>query len=136
MKIFVWKIYYWLMVLTSVIVIGSLIALPIMDLDKLNDIFENRNLFTNIYDIAFIAIYIISIIGLRGFIYKKRYFTKELWKFIFFMLLIEFIGNRIYTFNDYDKLEHILDVIVTLPILYALYEYVYKINDLWKNDDD
>lgn len=124
------------MVLTSVIVIGSLIALSIMDLDKLNDIFENRNLFSNIYDIAFLAIYIISIIGLRGFIYKKRYFTKELWKFIFFMLLIEYIGNEIYTFNDYDKLGHILEAIGTIPILYALYEYVFKINDIWKNNDD
>jgi len=124
------------MLLTSVTVIGSLIALPIMDLDNLNDIFENRNVFTNIYDIVFIVIYIISIIGLRGFIYKKRYFTKELWKFIFFMLLIEYIGNEIYTFNGYDELEHILEAIGTLPILYALYEYVFKIHDIWKNNDD
>ena len=136
MKIIVLKIYYWLMVLSSLVVIVSLIALLIMDLDKFNDIFENRNVFTNIYDIAFIVIYVISILGLRGFIYKKRYFTKNLWKFIFFMLLIEYIGNEIYTFNDYDKLGHMLEAIGTLPILYALYEYIFKINDIWKNDDD
>ncbi|QOP45856.1 hypothetical protein [Sulfurimonas paralvinellae] len=132
----VWKIYYWLILFVSIFVLGVFVFILATDINEFNSIFEGKRAFTNLYDIFFILLFFISVLGLRGFIYSKSYFIKELWKFIFFMMLVEYFGNIIYSFNDYDKLEYIIDSAVTLPILYALYQYVYKMNDLWKNNDD
>jgi len=132
----VWKIYYWLILFASIFVLGVFVFILTTNINEFNSIFEGKSAFTNLYDIFFILLFFISVLGLRGFIYSKRYFIKELWKFIFFMILVEYFGNIIYSFNDYDKLEYIIDSAVTLPILYALYQYVYKMNDLWKNNDD
>ncbi|WP_321779362.1 hypothetical protein [Sulfurimonas sp.] len=131
----VWKIYYWLMLLASIFIVSTFVFMSITDINEIKTILDGNNIFTNLYDIFFILLFFTSVLGLRGFIYDRIYFIKELWKFIFFMILVEYIGNKIYTFNDYDKVEFIIYTVMTLPILYALYQYIYKMNDLWKNND-
>lgn len=91
------------------------------------------NLYTKSYEIFFTISAIISILGIRGYIYKKRYFSKDIWIFLFSVMMIDFIGNLIFDF-DYVYLENIqyfMFYIFLIPWYFALYKYTFKMEEVW-----
>ena len=125
----IWKTYYWSMILLTMVSIGGLIGLYSVDSKELSHLFNDENIFSNLYDAMFILIFIVSFVGLRGFIYEKKYFTKDFWIFIFFMVMVDYIGSMIY---DYTNIEIIIIAFLFLPLAYALYKYVFKMNYIWE----
>ena len=129
-----WKLYYWFIV---IIFLGVLTILFI-DYDE---IFKG-NLFSLTYELFMMFFGLVSILGLRGFIYEKKYFSKEFWIFIFSVSIIDIVGNIIYDFNSLlslvsiDNLMYLLVIIILLPWYYAFYMYVFKMNKIWSNNND
>ena len=98
--ILLWKIYYWV-ILILLILVSSLLIYSMIYNSELLPSTPKENIFSNIYDIGFGFIFLLSIIGLRGYIYEKKYLTKELWIFIYFILLVDYLGTTIYEYYDY-----------------------------------
>ena len=132
----VWKIYYWLMILLSIVIVGGLVAVEIIEPETLNAQFSDKHILSTLYNVIFALMFFVSLVGLRGFIYDKKYFTKEFWTFIFMVILVDYIGNKIYGYNDPERIGQILEAFITVPILYALYKYTFKMNYLWSIDHD
>ncbi len=124
------------MILLSVLVVGATVAMEIIDPEAFNVQFGDKHMFSTLYELVFVFIFFVSLVGLRGFIYNKKYFTKELWTFIFMVILVNYIGTKIYGFNDHERIWQILEAFITIPILYALYKYTFKMNYLWSVDHD
>lgn len=132
----VWKIYYWSMILLSILIVGALIGVGIIEPEMFTAQFSDKHIFSTLYEVIFTLIFFVSLVGLKGFIYDKKYFTKELWTFIFMMILVNYIGNKIYDYNDHERLWQILEAFMTVPILYAIYKYTFKMNYLWSIEHD
>lgn len=129
-----WKLYYWFMV---ILFLGVLTGLFI----SYDEIFKG-NLFSHTYELFMLFFGLVSILGVRGFIYEKKYFSKEFWIFIFSILIIDIVGNIIYEFNSLlsqisiDNLIYLSVIIVLLPWYYAFYMYIFKMNKIWSNNND
>ncbi len=130
-----WKIYYW----SVLICVIGMVAMAIFG----DEVFFVGNIFSKIYDFTFVIIFMISIMGLRGYIYQKRYFSKDIWIFIFSLILIDFIGNLIYGFKSillfplsYVLLYSTIIFLLVLPFYYALYKYTFKMNEMWSIEND
>ena len=95
------------------------------------------NLFSDVYNLFIIIIGITSLLGIRGYIYEKRYFSKDIWVFIFSILLIYSIGTLIFEFNTIfvQDIVYIGLIILSLPWFFALYKYTFKMDELWSTND-
>lgn len=121
-----WEIYFWIVFLCFITILGVVL---ITDFNFL------QNPFTKIYEVFFAITAIVSILGIRGYIYKKKYFSKDIWIFLFSVMIVDFIGNMIFDF-DYIYLENIqyfLGYIFLIPWYFALYKYTFKMEEVWIN---
>ena len=118
-KIF-WKLYFWLIVILTCIVLGVLVVTE-------ESVLLEENIFTNIYIIMYSGISLLSLSGLYGFIYEKKFFYKELWIFILAIIIIEELSELVSLFYDYQFLMFLIIYIFLLPFYYGLYKYAFKI---------
>lgn len=134
-----WKIYFYIIILINILLLGAFI----IDGDFLG-IFLLENIFGTIYMIFIFILYLISIVGFYCFIYIKRLFFKEFWQYLFFILLIDFIGDSILNFNSminnietkWDIVFWIILIIMTFFYFLALYKYAFKLSDsFWRQDE-
>lgn len=128
-KRLLWKIYFSIAVLSSLFIILGLVFMQEQLIPMTN------NIFTNLYNIVMMIIFFASLIGLRGYIYQKRYFTRRLWMFIFYVILVDNIGTFIYDFNSINKGDIVLWLTI-VPLFYALWSYSFKMNYVWEIVDN
>ena len=132
-KSFLWKLYFWIITILYIYLLG-LVCLEGSEL-------LSENLFSDVYNLFIIIIGITSLLGIRGYIYEKRYFSKDIWVFIFSISLIDFIGTLIFEFNTIFVQNiiyvgvYICIIILFLPCFFALYKYTFKMNELWSTND-
>lgn len=106
-------------------------------------IFLENNIFSNIYIGIMILIYFISLLGVWGFVYQKKVFYQEFWIYIFFIIIVDFIGSLIgptieTSTQEIDFLSTILGLLFLVLgffYFYALYQYAFKMKDLWSEND-
>ncbi len=128
-----WKVYFWLLVILSFVYFG------LSFLGEGESIFLEDNIFSNIYKGVIILIYFISLVALWGFVYQKRVFYKEFWIYIFFIIVIELIAFSIMTPVEpsTQEIEYsgFLLLIGVFFYFYALYQYAFKMRNLWREND-
>lgn len=131
-KNILWKTYYFLLVFLCVSMVFFVVGLSF--LGEENIVFsKGGNMFSDAYEIISVIIFLFSIIGIRGYIYKKRYFSNGLWVVIFILLFIETIGSSISDYNIVINNGYYLFALgLSLIHLYALWKYSFKMNYLWK----
>lgn len=108
-----------------------------------NNIFLESNIFSNIYIGIMLLIYFISLLGVWGFVYQKKVFYQEFWIYIFFIIIVDFIGSLIgstieTSTQEIDFLSTILGLLFLVLgffYFYALYQYAFKMKYLWSEDD-
>ena len=128
MKKILWKIYFW-------IALGlTLFYIYISFTDK-TFLFLQENIFAEIYDLFIMTVNAIAMIGVAGFVYNKKYFAQDLWKFVFFVSLVDFVGDSIYTITDNSLLVDLVVIMTIVPFYYALYKYTFNTN-IWSVDND
>lgn len=121
-----WEIYFWIVFLGFITLLGVVL---IRDFN----FFENP--FTKTYEVFFAITAIISILGIRGYIYKKRYFSKDIWIFLFSVMIVDFIGNMIFDFDYiyFENLKYFMGYLFLIPWYFALYKYTFKMEEVWLN---
>lgn len=131
-----WKLFFWL----SFICLSMSHAVFLYD----DNIFLESNIFSNIYIGLIILIIFISLIGLWGFVYQKRVFYQEFWVYIFFILIVDYIGSFIINTSietstqeiDYlTTISGLLTLIAVFIYFYTLYQYAFKMKYLWIEND-
>lgn len=121
-----WKIYFWLIIGLNLLVIGVVIFVNDIDF------FETKiNFFSVTYDVLMILISTFSLLGLYGYIFKKRFLSKEIWKFIFLLMLIDLVGEILYSLLEKD---YILLSVIVIPYFYALYKYAFTNTEVLVNE--
>jgi len=129
-----WKVYFLLVVLLS-----SFVYFGLSFLGEGQFIFLEDNIFSNIYVGVMILIYFISLIGLWGFVYQKKVFYKEFWIYIFFIIIVELIGSFLMTpiETSTQEIEYLGFLFLggVFFYLYALYQYAFKMTNLWREND-
>ncbi|XQC04806.1 hypothetical protein ACOAJ8_07145 [Arcobacter cryaerophilus gv. pseudocryaerophilus] len=107
-------------------------------------LFLESNIFSNVYIGLIYLIYLISLLGIWGFVYQKKVFYQEFWIYIFFIIIVDYIGSFIINISNETSTQEIdsLSIILGLLVLvlgffyfYALYQYAFKIKYLWSEDD-
>lgn len=126
-----WKVYFWLFVI-------------FVFMFYIYCFYEN-NIFleSNIYIGIMLLIYFISLLGVWGFVYQKKVFYQEFWIYIFFIIIVDFIGSLIgstieTSTQEIDFLSTILGLLFLVLgffYFYALYQYAFKMKYLWSEDD-
>ena len=121
-----WEIYFW------IVFLGFITLLGVVLIGDFN-FFENP--FTKTYEVFFAITAIISILGIRGYIYKKRYFSKDIWIFLFSVMIVDFIGNMIFDFDYiyFENLKYFMVYLFLIPWYFALYKYTFKMEEVWLN---
>lgn len=115
-----WKIYFWLILGLHLLIIGVFIFVDDIDFFK-----TEINFFSATYDVLMILISIFSLLGLYGYIFKKRFLSKEIWKFAFLLILIDSLGEFLYSLAEKDYISMGI-MIIFIPYFYALYKYAFK----------
>ncbi len=109
-----WKIYFCVM-LGLLLLIGDIVILKLIQINPLS----------KVYDILIVSILIFGLLALYGYVFNKKYFSKEIWKFIFLLLLIESTGDLIDVLLD-KNYASILEMSIFIPYFYALYKYAFQ----------
>lgn len=130
-----WKVVFWI----GIIFLSSLNVWLFSE----DYIFLENNIFSNIYIGLIYLIIFISFFGVWGFVYQKRVFYQEFWIYIFFIVLVDFIGTYIVppietSTQEIDFLTIIFELLILIAIFlyfYALYQYAFKMKDLWSEND-
>lgn len=130
-----WKVYFWLFVI--------FVFMFYIYCFYENNIFLESNIFSNIYIGIMLLIYFISLLGVWGFVYQKKVFYQEFWIYIFFIIIVDFIGSLIgptieTSTQEIDFLSTILGLLFLVLgffYFYALYQYAFKMKYLWSEDD-
>jgi hypothetical protein len=123
-----WKVYFWFVMFSSLCLFGFLF----LNEEKL----FFGNIFSRIYDFFFLSVATISILSIRGYIYKKRYFSKYIWVFLFLIIIVDSLG---YLFFEFDYLFSINNYylyfgILFLPWCYVLYKYTFCMNEIFEDE--
>lgn len=142
-----WKVYFWLcFIFVCLFFVKSFYE---------NNIFLESNIFSNMYIGLIYVIYSISLLGIWGFVYQKRVFYQEFWRYIFFIIIFEIIGSYLTkaTIESSTPEKHsstillepllvlgmwfilLLGLILIFFYFYALYQYAFKMKYLWREDD-
>ncbi len=114
-----WKIYFWLIIGLHLLVIGVFIFV-----NNINLVETEINFFSATYDFLILLISIFSMLGFYGYIFKKEFLSKEVWKFTFLLLLIDSIGNFLYSSIEKDYII-MSAMVIFIPFFYALYKYAF-----------
>lgn len=130
-----WKVVFWI----GIIFLSSLNVWLFSE----DYIFLENNIFSNIYIGLIYLIIFISFFGVWGFVYQKKVFYQEFWIYIFFIIIVDFIGSLIGPTIETSTQEiYFLSTILGLLFLvlgffyfYALYQYAFKMKDLWSEND-
>ena len=130
-----WKVVFWI----GIIFLSSLNVWLFSE----DYIFLENNIFSNIYIGIMLLIYFISLLGVWGFVYQKKVFYQEFWIYIFFIIIVDFIGSLIgptieTSTQEIDFLSTILGLLFLVLgffYFYALYQYAFKMKDLWSEND-
>lgn len=130
-----WKVVFWI----GIIFLSSLNVWLFSE----DYIFLENNIFSNIYIGIMLLIYFISLLGVWGFVYQKKVFYQEFWIYIFFIIIVDFIGSLIgptieTSTQEIDFLSTILGLLFLVLgffYFYALYQYAFKMKYLWSEDD-
>jgi len=115
-----WKIYFWLIIGLHLLIIGVFIFV-----DNINLFETEMNFFSATYDFLILLISIFSMLGFYGYIFKKEFLSKEVWKFTFLLVLIDSIGDFLYSLIEKDYIT-IGAMAIFIPLFYALYKYAFK----------
>lgn len=120
-----WEVYFWFIFSCFVCIFGLIVFND-------EEVFLMNN-YSKMFDIFFVIVVIISSFGIRGYRYKKKYFSKEIWIFFFFLILVDSIN---YLFFEYDyfflkNMSYLFFSILLFPWYFALYKYTFKMNELW-----
>jgi len=115
-----WKIYFWLIIGLHLLIIGVFTFA-----EEINYFETDISFLSATYDILIILISIFSLLGLYGYIFKKKYLSKEIWKFIFLLLLIDSVGEFIYLLLEKDYISMSI-MAIFIPYFYALYKYAFQ----------
>lgn len=125
--VFFGKVYFWFIVFSSLCLLGFLF----LNEEKL----FFGNIFSRIYDFFFLSVATISILSIRGYIYKKRYFSKYIWVFFYFwyswlfrVSIFEF--DYLFSINNY----YLYFGILFLPWYYVLYKYTFCMNEIFEDE--
>lgn len=131
-----WKIY--------LLLLGILLFTFLLSFYKEEQLlFLESNIFSNVYVGLIYLIYFISLLGIWGFVYQKKVFYQEFWIYIFFIIIVDFIGSLIgptieTSTQEIDSLSIILGLLFLVLgffYFYALYQYAFKMKYLWSEDD-
>ncbi|MDX4069863.1 hypothetical protein [Aliarcobacter skirrowii] len=131
-----WKVVFWI----GIIFLSSLNVWLFSE----DYIFLENNIFSNIYIGLIYLIIFISFFGVWGFVYQKKVFYQEFWIYIFFIIIVDFIGSYLTkaTIESSTQEIYFLSTILGLLFLvlgffyfYALYQYAFKMKDLWSEND-
>ena len=124
-KIVLWEVYFWFIFICFISVLGFLVF------DE-EDILLTNN-YSRMFDIFFLMVIIVSSFGIRGYTYKKKYFSKEIWIFFFFLILVDSINYLFFEYNYVflKNTSYLFFSIVLFPWYFALYKYTFKMNELW-----
>ncbi|MEV9643177.1 hypothetical protein [Aliarcobacter butzleri] len=131
-----WKIY--------LLLLGILLFTFLLSFYKEEQLlFLESNIFSNVYVGLIYLIYFISLLGIWGFVYQKKVFYQEFWIYIFFIIIVDFIGSLIgptieTSTQEIDFLSTILGLLFLVLgffYFYALYQYAFKMKYLWSEDD-
>lgn len=131
-----WKIYLWFLC-----ILLFTFLLSFYREEQL--LFLESNIFSNVYVGLIYLIYFISLLGIWGFVYQKKVFYQEFWIYIFFIIIVDFIGSLIgptieTSTQEIDFLSTILGLLFLVLgffYFYALYQYAFKMKYLWSEDD-
>jgi len=119
-----WKIYFWLILGLHILVIGVFIFVDDIDFFETDISFLSAT-----YDVLIILISIFSLLGLYGYVFNKKFLSKEIWKFTFLLILIDSVGEFLYSLLEKDYFT-MGGIAIFIPYFYALYRYTYKNRDL------
>jgi hypothetical protein len=121
-----WKIYFWL--LAGLFLLGLLVYEEEMILFEIE-----TNLLESAYDSAMLLVLALNMLGLYGFVFQKRLFSKDFWKFVFLLTLIHTAGELSYVLLDKGFPMPVVSVILISPFVYALYRYAFSMPSIWGN---
>lgn len=126
---FFWKIYYWFIICVALVCLINFFTV------QQPAGAGNINLFTAIYDLIFIILLYISIIGIRGNAYRKKYFSQSFWIFLVCLLIVEITGRSIYNHHDILAIFGKYYGLLLFLYLNSLLRYTFFMNDLWKGEN-
>lgn len=115
-----WKIYFWLIIGLHLLIIGVFIFVDDIDVFETDISFLSAT-----YDVLIILISIFSLLGFYSYIFKKEFLSKEIWKFTFLLILINSIGEFLYSVLEKDYIT-MGSFVIFIPYFYALYKYAFK----------
>jgi hypothetical protein len=120
-----WELYFWVMLTCFICILGFTVLNE--------DAVLVGNIYSKMYDILFLMIIIISLLGIRGYINKKKYFFKELWIFFFFLILVDATNYLFFEYNYIflKNVNYLVFSVILFPWFFALYKYSFKMNELW-----
>jgi len=114
-----WKIYFWLFIGLHFLGIGAFIFIDDIDFFETDISYLSAT-----YDVVIGLIYIFSLLGLYGYVFKKKNLSKEICKFIFFLMLIDSVGEFFYLLLEKDYISMGF-ITIFIPYFYALYKYAF-----------
>ena len=112
-----WKIYFWLLI--GLHLLGTGVIIFIDDVDYFE---TNISFLSTTYDVLIGLIYIFSLLGLYGYVFKKKFLSEEIWKFTFFLMLIDSLGSSLYLLLEKNYIS-VAIITIFIPYFYALYKY-------------
>lgn len=127
-----WKIYFYIFLVFNVIGLDVFV-------NTYENMYEKYYMSEVLYEVFSLGVYLISILAVWGFIYKKRVFYKEFWVYVFFIMLIQWLGTSILGYSEeaIEINEFIVMAIGVITIFYfvSLYKYTFKMNELWRENE-
>jgi len=132
-KVIFWLFYvipYLLIVFLLILSQGS-IAINDYSLSfSLNEVFselystqnQRLNIFSILYDIAMFIFFLLGLLGIYSYLYKKAFFSKKIWIFIALIVFIDSIGETFYSYEDF--LIFVLMLIYLSYYLFTLYRLI------------
>lgn len=118
-----WRIYFYVFLVFDIFLLYMLF---ISDEEIFSGLYKSEVF----YEIFEFVLFLISFIGLYGFVYRKKIFYKDFWIFIFILSIIDTVG---YSLLEWQK-AYIWVYIISIPFYIALYNYTFKMNDLWSEN--
>jgi hypothetical protein len=122
-----WEVYFWCIFISFIGVLGFIILND-------EDVFLTNN-YSRMFDIFFLMVIIVSSFGIRGYRHEKKYFSKEIWIFFFFLILVDSINYLFFEYSYFflKNTSYLFFSIVLFPWYFALYRYTFRMNELWGN---
>ncbi len=82
------------------------------------------------------AFTLLTLLGLYGYIYQKEILNPSVWKFILWLKIVasSILAITIFFLSSIELvIDYTFGLIISLPMLYALYKYSLNSNPVWKD---